>query len=498
MPTKKDLLLLSKKRTPNLFLLIIALILITISLWKLNKANQNLSFIHIKEDRLPITIITKSAGVASTRPLVLIAHGFSGSEVLMRGFSLTLAHAGYTVAAWDFPGHAANPMPLDYDNLIQAPVTALQVVRDLKLADTSRIAILGHSMGSGVAMDYGFENPVVDATIAVSPVPRNLSPNSPTNILFLAGSLEPKFLENARDNLGSLGGEGGDFRLGTARKLVSIPNVEHISILFVPFAHSQACLWLDQVFGTQPDKIIYHDKRIPWYLVALLGVLLLGVALSPLTTRLNSHQIYVHDGIRIGLILAVSALTSTLLLWFLIRIGIPVQNLFSISVGGYLFLWFIISGTLGWLLLRPKGLKPSLHDLSAAILVFLTLWLGIGLLGHYVWLHWILSPYKFMLWIVGGFLILPWFYMCGLTLSDTRIKSQITWWLIQNVIILLAIFLAVTLTPNLSFLIIILPLYPIILAIHAIIASFQRSTWAYAISAAFFLSWLFLSVFPRI
>jgi hypothetical protein len=496
-PDNKLILLLGKHK-PNLFLLILALILLAISLFKLNLANQNLSFTHIQEDKLPITIIMKSGGDASSRPLVLIAHGFSGSEVLMRGFSLTLAHAGYTIAAWDFPGHAANSNPLDYDDLLQAPITTLEVVQDLQLADTSRIAILGHSMGSGTALDYGLYNPLVRATIAISPVKRKLSSNSPSNILFIAGTLEPLFLENAHLNLKSAGGQGGDINSGTARKLVSVPNVEHISILFSPFAHSQVCLWLDQVFVVQSDKISYYDKRILWYFLALIGVLLLGVALSPLTAGVNSQQIYFSDGIHTGLILTVSAFTSTLFLWYLIGIGIPVQDFFGISVGGYLFVWFLIAGVVGWLLLRPIWLKPSIRELSAAILVFLTLWFGIGLLGHYVWLHWILSPIKLLLWILGGFLLLPWFYICGLQLSNLKIKSQVCWWFFQNVIILLAILLAVNITSNLSFLIIILPLYPIILAIHAILVSFQKSIWAYAISAAFFLSWLFLSVFPRI
>jgi|GEM_PF-430085 len=498
MKTEHSHSYLPEKRTPNLILVLLALILIFISLWKLNLANQSLSFIHIKEDRLPITIITKSAGVTSSRPLVLIAHGFSGSEVLMRGFSLTLAHAGYTVAAWDFPGHAANPSPLEYENLLQAPEITLQVVRDLQLADTSRTAILGHSMGSGVALDFGFDNPVVDATIVVSPVQRDLSPTTPANILFLAGSLEPMFLENARVNLESAGGESDDIKSGTARKLITVPNVEHISILFSPFSHNQARLWLDQAFETQPDQVVFLDKRMLWYFIGLFGILLLGVAISPLMTRLSSQQINYPKDIRTALILALSALASTLLLWFFIRLGLPVQSLFGISVGGYLFLWFLIAGMFGLLLLRPVWLKPSLYDLSAALLIFLTLWIGIGLLGHYVWLHWMLSPYKLILWILGGFVLLPWFYLCGLPFSTKNIKTLITWWLLQNAIILLAIFLAVKLSPNLSFLIIIIPLYPVILAIHTLLASFQRSTWGYAISAAFFVSWLFLSVFPRI
>jgi len=154
-------------RKINLPLLIFALILLSISIWQIAKANSGLKISYLFQKGLPLTILTQSTGNASQRPLVLVAHGFSGSEVLMRGFSLTLAHAGYTVAAWDFPGHAANPQPLDYDELQQAPEIAVRLVKQLNLADTSRLAILGHSMGSGVALDFASRYPDVSATIAV-------------------------------------------------------------------------------------------------------------------------------------------------------------------------------------------------------------------------------------------------------------------------------------------------------------------------------------------
>lgn len=74
----------------------------------------------------------------------------------------------------------------------------------------------------------------------------------PRNLLLMAGSLEPSFVRNAEQRLSEAGGPGGDPAAGTARKLLIVPGVEHLSILFAPTAHATARDWLDATFGHQP------------------------------------------------------------------------------------------------------------------------------------------------------------------------------------------------------------------------------------------------------
>jgi hypothetical protein len=146
-----------------------------------------------------------------------------------------------------------------------------------------KFAILGHSMGSGVALSFGQAHPETSATIAISPVNVPVTPSLPRNLLLMAGSLEGSFVQNAEARLAEAGGEGGDPAAGTGRKLVVVPGVEHISILFKPQTHQIARQWLDAVFGPQPGAQDYVDQRIFWFGLGVLGTVLMCAAWIPST-----------------------------------------------------------------------------------------------------------------------------------------------------------------------------------------------------------------------
>jgi hypothetical protein len=56
--------------------------------------------------------------------------------------------------------------------------------------------------------------------------------------------------------------------------------------------------------------------------------------------------------------------------------------------------------------------------------------------------------------------------------------------------------LAQSLTPGLSFILLILPLFPLVLALHALATLLQQDRWVLGISAALLVSWVLLAVFP--
>lgn len=70
----------------------------------------------------------------------------------MLGYGHVLAHAGYAVMLWDFDGHGANPTPLKQYETRRALELAMRSLLEQPEVDPTRLALLGHSMGSGIVM----------------------------------------------------------------------------------------------------------------------------------------------------------------------------------------------------------------------------------------------------------------------------------------------------------------------------------------------------------
>jgi pimeloyl-ACP methyl ester carboxylesterase len=477
------------------------LMLLVLSYQQLGAAAQDLSITIMRSTEPTLHVLSPKGVPPGDRPLVLIAHGYSGSTVLMRGFALTLAHAGYTTVLWDFDGHGTNPRPMPswaQDDALQANAeVALNAFLDYGYGDLDRVAILGHSMGSGVALAFGQEHPGMAATIAVSPGGTQVTTDLPRNLLLMAGELEPRFVRNAEELLAEAGGSGGDPAAGTARALVVIPGVEHISILFSPTAHAAARDWLDATFGPQPGAREYTDRRVVWYGLGLVGILLLGGALAPLVAGPAATAPAPRRPLWWRLLaVAGGALLGTLVLWLAGQAGLGLSGLLGLQVGGYLLVWFGVAGLLSLLLLWTRPSLPSWRAVLGGLMAFAILWLGVGLLGQLVWLTWLLIPRRLLLWPLGALLSLPWFLAAGETVRGAGVWGRIGWWLTHSVVLVAAMLLALNLSPGLGFIILTIPLFPIILGLHAVAAGPHRGSWPFAISGALFFSWLLLSVFP--
>jgi len=158
--------------------------------------------------------------------------------------------------------------------------------------------------------------------------------------------------------------------------------------------------------------------------------------------------------------------------------------------------WFGMAGIFGLLILRPKFYQPSVRELGIALIAFAALWLGVGLLGNFVWLPWMLIPERLWLWVPGIILLLPWFYLVANAVGQASPLRQFGWWVYQSVIILLSLFLAIQFNPELSFILLLLPLVPMMLGLHMLLISPKHGRWAFALSGAMFTAWLILAVFP--
>lgn len=476
------------------------LIMLLIAFVQIQAPEAGLEIYEIPDSHPPTTIIAPAGGMERARPVVLIGHGFAGSSKLMRGFSFTLAHAGYATISWDFDGHGRNPAGfpggLSSAVLLGNAEAALAQGRAAGVEPTQGVAILGHSMGSGVALAYGLAHPDTAATIAVSPVPRAVSVSQPRNLLLLAGELEPGFVRNAEQLLDQAGGAGGDADQGSARALRVIPGVEHITILASPAAHAETRAWLDATFGPQPGAVEIRDRRFIWYQFGVIGALLVGWALTPL---LNEHEATSDRTrpLRRRLLAPVGgALGASLTFWLLERMGVEMAQPLGLMVGGFVLAWLGLAGLISLLLLGIRLPRISRRLLLGGVAAFLILWIGTGIMNHLVWLPWLLIPQRLIRWPVGASLAFMWFAAIGASLRGEGLRGRILGWLAHTVLLTAGLILSERLLPDLGVLILVLPVLPALLGLVELATARLRGWWPYAMSGALFLSWTLLAVFP--
>jgi dienelactone hydrolase len=473
----------------------LALLLIALPWWRVLSARSGLMVRTEERDGVPLRFIAPKA--ASGMPGVLIAHGFGGSQQVMFGFAHTLAHAGYGVVLWDFDGHAASANSLSRDaNVLQRN---LDVAYDWLAAqpevDASRIALLGHSMGSGVVMRAGIRDVErYQATIAVSPTAAEVTEEAPHNLLLLVGAWEPQFMENADELLARAGGPNGAFDQGGARALEQIPGAEHILIVFSRTAHAATVHWLDQVFGTQQASS-YQDRRLLWYGASLLGWMLLAVAANPLLVgpgaqaRRSERR---HARSWLGLLWAPFA--AAVMLALIDRLA-PVSGLGGLLVGGALGLWFLIMGVM-WLAAgyRPRQITPA--AIGRGVALFLFLWIAVGALAQQVWLPWLLIPQRLVRWPLMAAAYLPWLLASGRAQAGVSPGRRAAWWSAQSLLIAVGLVFAVSLVPGLGVLTLVLPLLPLIFGVMSIAGAAVDDPWAYAIGNSMFFGWTMMGYFP--
>lgn len=262
---------------------LLAAILVALALWRLEAGRDGLT---ITETRIGALAATEFRPDGVTQaPVVVIAHGFAGSQQLMQPFAQTLARNGYIAVTFDFPGHGRTAVPLDgglADHAASA--TALLGALDAVVAASrqradgpGRLALVGHSMGADIVVRYATSHPDAAATVAVSLFGPEVTPTRPRNLLVVVGALEPAMLRDEASRLVAMAAPGpampgvtyGDMATGRARRLMLASGVEHIGVLYSADSLAATLDWMRAVFGEAPRASI--DRRAPW-----LGLLLAG------------------------------------------------------------------------------------------------------------------------------------------------------------------------------------------------------------------------------
>lgn len=469
----------------------IAVVLILFAWSQVAGAGQGLIIRSFTRDGLPMMFLAPATDAKV--PGVLVAHGFAGSKQLMLGYGYTLARAGYAVLLWDFGGHGANGNRLERDGLQRDIELAYAVLAGQPEADPDRVALVGHSMGSGAVLAAGITRPDrYAAVVAISPTSAEVTPDVPRNLLLQAGSWEGRFVANAERLLKSAGGPNEDIAGGRARKLVIIPSAEHISILFRRESHAVTLDWLGATFGTQRTTS-YVDRRIIWYglhlvawLVALLAVAPLLRSGLPVDRQTPAWRRWV--GLLLGSAVAVAVVG------ILGRL-IPLQNLGGLVVGSAVALWFLIAGLIWLAMVRPSH-APAPAGILLGVLCLAFLVAAFGIMAQSVWVQWWLTGPRLWRWPLLGLACLPWFLAAGFAQWGASAGERALWWAGGSLALVGGLLLTLSLAPALGFLVLLMPLLPVILAILAVTAIAFDRPWPYALGCAFFFGWVLAAVFP--
>jgi pimeloyl-ACP methyl ester carboxylesterase len=475
----------------RLGLLLLAILLVVSSWLGIAIARSGLEVRSFQKEGVPLLYLAPEG--ASGIPGVLVAHGFAGSKQLMLAYGHVLAHAGCAVMLWDFDGHGANGTRLQRYELQQNLDVALQSLLEQPQVDPSRLALLGHSMGSGIVMNAGIrERDRFAATVAVSPTGANVTPQSPRNLQLQAGSGEGGFVSNAERLLAQAGGENTNLAAGQGRELVVIPSVEHITILFSDGSHEAALRWLNATFGRTHNSQ-YRDRRMTWYGLHLLGWLVGLAAIAPLLTQTQTPLTKIAPVQRwAGFIVAPLAATVGLVL---LSQRFDLQNLGGVQVGGAVGVWFLIAG-LTWLGLLARLPRPTLRAVGLGVALFAILWVAFGAMAQVVWLQWWLIPIRLRVWLPIAIACFPWFLATGIVQENNGVGKRILWWLGQSIVLIGGFVLTLNFLPQLGFMFLLLPLFPPLMGILSLVAGLLNQAWVYAIGSALFFGWLLAAGFP--
>ncbi|MFN3969795.1 MAG: alpha/beta hydrolase [Gemmobacter sp.] len=381
----------------------LAVAVIALSIFRLEGARGGLERAALDVGGTPATVWRMPG--AGPAPAVVIAHGFAGSRQLMEGFAVTLARAGYVAVAYDLAGHGRNPVPMSGDVTVIEGTTTVLMDEMARLSEAAlalpgvdgRLALVGHSMASDVVVRQALRDARVGAVVAVSMFSAAVTPDSPGNLLVVAGEWEGFLAAEALKAVAMVEpGAGfaqtlGDPGAGTGRRAVAAPGVEHVGVLYSATTLRETRDWLDAAFGRVSRSDV--AMRGGWILALLGAVMVAGWfgfgAMGPrgpapqAVGRLSGRQFA-------GMLAAAGIVVPVVLR------GAEVGFL-PVLVADYLMLHLalyglvIVAGSWGLGVWRPVW--PSLAGLRVAALVAL---FGIGVFG------WVLETYVASFWPVAA------------------------------------------------------------------------------------------------
>jgi len=177
---------------------------------------------------------------ASDRPVAVLLHGFAGNRGMMRMIAYALADRDFVCAAVDLRGHGSSEGLMgDLDAFGNDVDAVLESLRAKRVGDTSRIVLIGHSMGGGVLLRSRYSASAV-AVVGIAPVasPEWVNTTLPQNLLLVlstgdvvinATAVTQTFYQSVN---GTRGANTPHTINGTQRELLVVEGVDHLGILY--------------------------------------------------------------------------------------------------------------------------------------------------------------------------------------------------------------------------------------------------------------------------
>lgn len=335
----------------------VAILLIVVSVVVLEFARKDVQISGFDVGRTPVT---EYAMTGADGPVVVVAHGFAGSQQMMQGYALPLAQAGYRVFVFEFMGHGRNPVPMSGDVTSVDGTTRLLVDQTAQVIDAvaqkgDKVALLGHSMATDILVRVARERTDIGPVVLISAFSNAIDATSPGDLLLIAGAWEPglrAFALRALQMVDPKVSEGETADMGSVTRRAFVASfAEHVSVLHSRAGRAEAVAWLDRAYGrTSAVGILPTGWAILGVLAGLVLIFRKIAAVVPMAADAASQPGTWHMA---ALILLPAGLTPL--------IAVPLNPSFlPVLVADYLGLHLFLYGVLQlglltfWGLIRPR------------------------------------------------------------------------------------------------------------------------------------------------
>jgi len=377
-----------KKRIVIITLIAIAGVIV--SLWQLSALSDGVEVSRTMVGTIPVSVFRLRD--APPAPVMVIAHGFAGSQQLMQPLALTLARNGYIAVTFDFAGHGRNPEPLpggiaDLGTSTKALLSELGQIAAYAQAlpySDHKLALIGHSMASELVVQYAMDHQNIAATAALSLFGQGITSDNPKNLIVIDGAWEISFLKDAAIRITQMVSQTpvreretyGDFSKGNARRYVFAGGAEHIGVLYSADSLRETVAWMDGVFDRRGSGFI--DQRGKWLALFFASLVALAFPASRLLPVISPMPL--GSGLpwrRFWPVAIGPALLTPLILWKL-----P-TNFLPILLGDYLVvhlaLYGVLTGAGIWLSSRNIRDKKAQAPFRTSIVLA-----GLALAAYYI------------------------------------------------------------------------------------------------------------------